>query len=474
MKNSLFRLLFLLLLVSCVPREQTITLIATNDIHAAIDPFPQLATLVEAERAANPGRVILLDAGDRWSGNPYVDMATEGGQPIIDLMDSLGYDLATLGNHEFDFGLELLKKRIEELDAPIVCANVDPNGSLLPEPRPYAFIEVGGVKLGFLGLLNTENGGYPAGLIEHFGSIKFANPLTKALEYKGLRDSCDLFIGLTHLGFEHDTLLAREMPELDLIVGGHSHTVLPEGVRIGGTLVTQSGARLRYASLTTITIRGRKLVGIENRLVKLDTVAPDSRFEAMVAEYKNRPELLTVIGQLSRGLDKTGLLNLTTDMMRSRVAADLALYNSGGVRLDTLAPGDVTMAQVYTMEPFGNTIQTLRMTLDEVKTLILNGYNTSTHEGYRALDIWPSGFSYTIVTDPASGDATDVEIRLAGKPAPSGVYTVAAPNYLFMNYPFDKRGLGEESGVRIGAVMAAFLDKHSPYAGNNTSRIDRR
>lgn len=456
---------FCVLVVACAPKEQTITLIATNDIHAAIDPFPRLATLVEAERAANPGRVILLDAGDRWSGNPYVDMAPEGGRPIIELMDSLGYDIATLGNHEFDFGQELLQARLDEMSFPVVLANLKANGQI-GQPASHRVMEVGGVKIAVLGLVNTLNGGYPAGLPEHFGAMEFAEPLACALEYRSLRDSADVLVLLSHLGYSSDTLLAHRMPELDLIVGGHSHTVLPRGERIAGTLVTQGGNKLRYASVTTLRLRGKKLTGIENRLVSLDTIAPDPRFEAMVAAYKDRPELTAVVGEVTAGMGKTALLNLAADMIRSRVSADLGLYNRGGVRLDTLAPGGVSVAQVYTMEPFGNTIQTIEMSLEELRTFLLNSRNEPGGERVN-----PSGFTYTMTIDPATDKATDVELRLQ-RTTPSGRYRVAAPDYVFKNFPFAGRGEGRESGIRIASAMEAFLDKHSPYTGDDAIRVE--
>lgn len=118
--------------------NKNVVIVSTNDMHSAIDAFPSLATVVGEQRAANRGRVVLVDAGDRWTGNPYVDMAPEPGQPIMELMNELGYDAATFGNHEFDRGTALLEKRTQEADFPVVLANMHTLSSPLSQPRPYA------------------------------------------------------------------------------------------------------------------------------------------------------------------------------------------------------------------------------------------------------------------------------------------------------------------------------------------------
>ena len=172
MRKELFFLTSLLLSVvlfwQCsTPKEQHIYIIATNDMHATIESMPKLATLVsEYERR---GEVIIVDSGDRVSGNAYVDDATEPGTPIIKLMNDIGYDVATLGNHEFDKGSEVLDAMIECAEFPFVCANVEAlNGATAIEP--YTIIERCGVEFGFIGIVDTDNNGRPLG-----GNNSFAN-----------------------------------------------------------------------------------------------------------------------------------------------------------------------------------------------------------------------------------------------------------------------------------------------------------
>ena len=111
------------LAAACAPRERTLVLLSTNDMHAKIQNFPRLASAVEACRDTAQ-LVVLVDAGDRWTGNAYVDMAPTPGMPMIALMNELGYDVATLGNHEFDHGQAFLGRMIDSMDFEVVCANV--------------------------------------------------------------------------------------------------------------------------------------------------------------------------------------------------------------------------------------------------------------------------------------------------------------------------------------------------------------
>ncbi len=108
--------------------EKEIVIISTNDIHGRIEQFPKLATFVERIKTKHPN-VILVDAGDRFTGNPYVDHAQEKGLPIISLMNDLGYEIGTLGNHEFDFGQKIIRARINNSSLPLVCAKINTSSS---------------------------------------------------------------------------------------------------------------------------------------------------------------------------------------------------------------------------------------------------------------------------------------------------------------------------------------------------------
>ena len=129
-------------LCACAPREKVVIILSTNDIHAQIQNFPQLATAVAECR--DTASVILVDAGDRWTGNAYVDQA-EGRRPVLELMNELGYDVATLGNHEFDVGQQTLAEAIGYCRFPVICANMVSENS--PIPQLMYLGRVGGLTL---------------------------------------------------------------------------------------------------------------------------------------------------------------------------------------------------------------------------------------------------------------------------------------------------------------------------------------
>ena len=117
-----------------------VVIVSTNDMHAQLARFPLLATLIQQKKTEG-GEVIVVDAGDRFSGNPYVDHALERGEPMIRLMNKVGYDVVTMGNHDFDYGQKILKKRLHEANFPVVCANMLSEKSELGQLPAYQMIE---------------------------------------------------------------------------------------------------------------------------------------------------------------------------------------------------------------------------------------------------------------------------------------------------------------------------------------------
>lgn len=194
-------LALMLAAAACSPREQMLVLLSTNDMHARIQYFPQLAAAVAACRDTVPGAV-LVDAGDRWTGNAYVDLAPTPGMPIIALMNRLGYDAATLGNHEFDRGQAFLGRMIDSMDFEVVCANVVSDTCTFPSLPPATVLERDGVKIGLVGAVtNYEGPGHPAGNASSFEGLRFPDPQQRAMEVGAeLRPKVDVLVLLSHMG----------------------------------------------------------------------------------------------------------------------------------------------------------------------------------------------------------------------------------------------------------------------------------
>jgi 5'-nucleotidase len=222
-----------------------LTILHTNDMHSHIHPFTsgrnkglggmaQRATLIKKIRQENE-HVLLLDAGDIFQGTPYFNFY--GGELEFKLMSEMQYDAATIGNHDFDNGLDGIYKQLPHATFPFLCANYDFSDTLLNgQFKPYKVFEKGGVKIGVFGVGIELNGLVPKAL---YGNTIYSNPIAKSNYYANhLRNElgCDLVICLSHLGFKYkeqkidDLNLAENTKNIDLIIGGHTHTFLNQPI----------------------------------------------------------------------------------------------------------------------------------------------------------------------------------------------------------------------------------------------------
>jgi len=431
MKN-IFRILsfaILLLAAACGRRERTVVILSTNDMHARIQHFPRLASAVAACRDTVQ-RVVLVDAGDRWTGNAYVDMAPTPGMPIIRLMNRLGFDVATLGNHEFDRGQAFLGRIIDSMEFEVVCANVVSDTCTFPQLPPYAVVDRGGIRLGFVGAVtNYEGPGHPAGNASSFEGLRFPDPQQEALRQAAvLRPKVDVLVLLSHMGDDRDLELLSADTPYDLVIGGHTHVL--RDTLVGRTLVTQTGKNLANVGVATIRLRGKKIVSIDYRNIPLAGYAEDAGYAALVAESYADSTLNAPIGRFAAAADKRGLANWMVDALTEAAAAEVGFYHIGGVRLDGIAAGGVGMARIYDLEPFGSHFVSVRMTPADMRRMILAKYNDEENrkEAHR-IDLIATT-PYAIVADSADR-AVDVRFPRLRE---GRVYRVALGDYIFKNY----------------------------------------
>ena len=380
-----FRSLFfaaVLFAAACTPRERTLVVLSTNDIHARIQRFPQLAAAVEACRDTAQF-VLLVDAGDRWTGNAFVDKVPAPGKPVIELMNDLGYDAATFGNHEFDHGQAYLGRMLDSTGFRVVCANCISDTCTFPQVAPYTVLRRGGIRIGIVGAVtNYEGPGHPAGNKSSFVGLAFPDPQAEAMKYAAeLRPKVDVLILLSHMGDDRDMELLAKETRFDLVVGGHTHVELD--TLVNGTLLTQTGRNLRNVGVSTIRLRGRRVVGIDFRLVSLDDYRPDSLFARKVETYYADPALTETIGSFAGQADKAGLANWMASAIAEETGSRIGVYHVGGVRLDGIPAGDVSRARVYDLEPFGTRIAVMKMTPEQIRRMIVAKYNEPTREGHR-------------------------------------------------------------------------------------------
>ncbi len=432
--------------------EQTFVILSTNDMHSQIDKFPALATAIEACR--DTVDVVLVDAGDRCTGNAFVDLV-DLYAPIYELMNHLEYDVAVYGNHEFDKGLANLAQVDLQVTYPILGANIESNTPLFPQPIGHHIIEVGGKKIAFVGVVSNYDNGHPSGKDECYEGLVFENPHVAASEYAHLSENCDMLIMLSHCGLERDEeFAASEYAEgYDMVVSSHSHDMANNWV--GDILVTQTGSRLKNIGATTVTIDKEGKVKLSHRNIPLSTYEPDAKVAAMVEEYYRNPELNATIGQAAADFDDVALRNMFAETIRARTNSNIGIYHAGGVRIEELKAGDVSLATVLNAEPFGSTIAIVKMTQEQIKALIMSKFNDKQNISEAHYIDLVTTVPYEIITDQ-SGDAVDIIFPTLSS---SRVYNVAMGDYIFKSYRGLEYSDAKLTDILITDVLEQFITK---------------
>ena len=260
-----------------------------------------------------------------------------------------------------------------------------------------------------------------------------------------LRPKVDVLILLSHMGDDRDMELLAKETRFDLVVGGHTHVELD--TLVNGTLLTQTGRNLRNVGVSTIRLRGRRVVGIDFRLVSLDDYRPDSLFARKVETYYADPALTETIGSFAGQADKAGLANWMASSIAEETGSRIGVYHVGGVRLDGIPAGDVSRARVYDLEPFGTRIAVMKMTPEQIRRMIVAKYNEPTREGHRIDLVLTTPYTVLVESDDRAFDVRFRDLR-EGR-----VYTLALSDYIFRNYP----GLEYSDGAILDTGVAEVL-----------------
>ncbi|SDB12717.1 5'-nucleotidase [Pseudobutyrivibrio sp. YE44] len=441
--------------VTEIPKDLTgkTVIVHTNDVHGAIDGYAQVAAL-RNEIKARGAEVILADAGDYSQGTPYV--STTKGVYAVTMMNAAGYDLATLGNHEFDYGYEQVKSNVARGKFKTICANIfDAKGKLLFDPT-YVYTTANGVKIGFFGMdtPETQTKVNPA-LIK---GVKFAekNELytsaqtqIDALKAQG----CDLVICLGHLGVDDESApdghrsvdMLAHTTGIDLVIDGHSHTVMTAGEN--KEAVSSTGTKNANAGIVIIDNVTKK---IEDRfLVELnDTVVKDPAIEALSkhitdlvdAEYgvELAKSEVDLNGNKAPGVrtEETNLGDLIADGLKWSVLKEkgavsvaddhvVAITNGGGIRASIKA-GSVTKKDINTVLPFGNTVAVVYVK----GSVLLEALEASTYCTPGAVGGFPqvSGIKFTVDTTVPFAQGEAYPESTYYKPAAIGRVTIESIN----------------------------------------------
>ncbi|WP_342433038.1 5'-nucleotidase C-terminal domain-containing protein [Neobacillus sp. FSL H8-0543] len=488
-----------------------LSIMHVNDSHANVEKYPLLTTAVNQVRAEKPD-ALLVDAGDVFSGTLYFNRY-EG---LADLwfMNNLGYDAMTFGNHEFDKNSTVLANFIKEMQFPMVSANVNVTNDADLSPLfkdeisaapvggniyPAIIKEVDGEQVGIFGLTteDTKVLASPSEDVVFENVVEEAEATVAALKAKGINK----VVVLSHLGYGPDKELAAAVDGIDVIVGGHTHTMLsaPEVVeKAEPTVIVQANEYLNYLGVLDVTFDDYGVVVANaGELIATKGLAADEAAKAQVSvfagpldEYKQ-----TVVGSTDVVLDgvkanvrskETNLGNLITDGMLEKAKSldpntTIAMQNGGGIRT-SIDQGNITLGEVTTVLPFGNLLVTLDLTGAEILEALEHGVSNVEAGDYGAF-LHVAGLQYKYdVSKPKYDRVWEVNVKTAdGSYAPidlDATYTVAT-NAFTANGGDGYTGLkAAKDDGRINEllivdfeIMAEYIEKHSPVAPTVEGRI---
>ncbi len=426
-----------------------ITLFHTNDTHSRVDEskegigFAKMAALIKEYAKTNPNSLV-LDAGDTFHGQTIANLVR--GESIVNIMNAVGYNAMAAGNHDFNYGHERLKELADKAKFSVLSANTKKaDGTRIL--KPYVIKEVDGIKLGIFGLTTPETAykTHP----NNVAGLTFTDPATEAKAIVGeLKGQVDAIIALTHLGVDKSSIdtsikVAEQVPDIDVIIDGHSHTKLDTGMKVGNVLIAQTGEYLKQFGRVDLTFENGKLKDkvsglITKKAADEDKTPGDPAVLEIINSVKKEQEqvLQQKVGSTSVKLvgdrevvrkGESNLGNLIADAMIDETGADVAITNGGGIR-DSIAAGAITKGQVITVLPFGNYIQTKKVKGSDIVAALEHGVSAYPDP----LGGFPQVGGISFELDPAQPKGKRVSaVKVKGQPIdPNKMYLLATNDFM--------------------------------------------
>jgi 2',3'-cyclic-nucleotide 2'-phosphodiesterase (5'-nucleotidase family) len=413
--GRIFLLVFPILAFSlaCNAQQVSFTIMHTNDTHGHLMPFSypadgsaaisgmrvreniggiarraSLARTIRSEVESRGGTAWLVDAGDFTDGTVF--STVYHGDADVEAMNAAGYTFSTIGNHELNASIATLKKFLGLAKFPVLCANLTENATGKLLVKPYEIRRVGPLKVGVFGITTVEAATYPAGKegLTIAPEVETARKMTAAL-----RQEANLIVLISHAGENIDEQIANDVPGIDIIIGGHTHTRLPVGElvwhsdvlqarSVNGTIIVQDhqwGGELGRLDLLIEKDKSGvwQIDRYRERLIPVTSkIAEDPQVAEVVNRYWNpiAAKYGEVVGKaagdfVERGDDMANY-NLVADAVREIYGAEICLENTGGVRAP-ITKGDITLAELNEVDPFGNTVVTFTISGQKLKEVLL-------------------------------------------------------------------------------------------------------
>ncbi|MEL7090989.1 MAG: bifunctional UDP-sugar hydrolase/5'-nucleotidase [Pseudomonadota bacterium] len=491
--------------------EYTLHILHTNDMHSRIESinkydstcnaegeaegscfggFARVKTAIEAKKAELAGQnVVTLDAGDPFQGSLFY--TTYKGAAEAEFMEQMGYDAMAVGNHEFDDGPAGLQGFVDTVSFPVISGNLDLSGeaTLNGKVEDHVVLEVGGKKIGIVSALATDTveTSSPGPNVIFQDEIEALTQDVASLESQGV----DIIIALTHVGLPVDLDIAAAVPGIDVVIGGHSHTLM-EGdaypTMVGNTAVAQAYAYTKYLGHLTVTLDDSGVVtAASGAPMLLDaSVEPDAAFAARIAEMGAPIEEMKtrVVAEAASAIEgdrsvcrtqECPMGSLIADAMLARVkdqGIDIAIQNGGGIRA-SIDAGEVTMGEVLTVLPFQNTLSTFQVSGQAMIDALENGVSQIEEVKGRFPQVAGMSFAFD-ASQPAGARISDVMV--GGAPIdPAKMYGVVSNNYVRNGGDgyamFTTAENAYDFGPDLADVLAEYLAAQGPFEPYTDGRI---
>ena len=484
-------------------KDQAIRILWTNDLHGYVktlyhrEPwdadyesmarregrlggFAHIATLVKKLRGEKSGRTLLLDAGDTWHGTGVA--VFDGGATVVNVMNALNYDAMAPGNVDFLFPKDVVMARVKQARFPVIAANWTDDDTGDPVVKPYVVKEVGGVKVGIIGMAyqwTAKTGdrslteGWSFGLKE-----KEVQEHVRELRDK---EKVDLVLLLSHMGLPTDMKFVSRVRGIDAVIGAHTHDLVKVPIKVGGTLVCQAGSHGKNLGRLDLTVRNGKVVKYDHEVYRIvaKEIKADPGIQKIIdggyAPYIDK--LSRVIGQTKtmiwrRATWQNPMDNFISDVYREAEKADVAFSPAWRFGATTM-PGDVRVEDVYDWIPAHGTVLTFGLTGQQIRSILESALdNILNDDPYLQLGGDLARFSGMEVVFDIRRPLGQrfVEIKIGGKPMdPRKVYRVASANTQFHNVP-GAVDLRDTKKTGVDAVIA-HIEKKKVIAPKLDDRV---